>query len=253
MNRNLTDFVDRLSQAPDTCAARFETARFFDARGYPEIALGYTPEARRQAPHLPQRLCSDTLAVMYGNCGRESACAPPDLVKRRFSTSTRPFFWASGARDKHARARCNADNRWIWGERSWALDLGIASGLIVPLRATPAGLPGAFFIMSADDAATFESKMEDDGSVLQLAALAAHERLCDLRKSEMQDSRSLSARETECLLWLSRGLRNDRIAERMRISPATVELHIANARKKLKSSTREQALVKAVMMGAITP
>lgn len=64
---------------------------------------------------------------------------------------------------------------------------------------------------------------------------------------------NLTDREKECLMWLARGLRNDRIAEKLGIKPVTVELHIANARKKLDAETREQALALAVQIGAITP
>lgn len=63
----------------------------------------------------------------------------------------------------------------------------------------------------------------------------------------------LTERELECLLWLSRGLRNDRIAENMGIKPVTVQLHIDKAKKKLNAVTREQALSIAIQSGILTP
>jgi DNA-binding CsgD family transcriptional regulator len=63
----------------------------------------------------------------------------------------------------------------------------------------------------------------------------------------------LTTRERECLLWLAKGLRNDRISERMGISNPTVEMHLAHARQKLGASTREQALAKAVALRLISP
>jgi DNA-binding CsgD family transcriptional regulator len=46
-------------------------------------------------------------------------------------------------------------------------------------------------------------------------------------------------------------MRYDRIAERLGISRPTVELHLANARRKLGARTREQALAKAVALGLL--
>ncbi len=65
--------------------------------------------------------------------------------------------------------------------------------------------------------------------------------------------KGLTARERECLLWLSRGLRNDDIAEKLSLSRSTVEFHLVNVRRKLNASTREQALAIAVQGGLITP
>ncbi|MFC1673063.1 response regulator [Pseudomonadota bacterium] len=61
----------------------------------------------------------------------------------------------------------------------------------------------------------------------------------------------LTEREKECLLWLARGLRNDRISEKLGIKPVTVQLHIDKAKKKLHAATREQALSIAIQIGAV--
>lgn len=63
----------------------------------------------------------------------------------------------------------------------------------------------------------------------------------------------LSRREIECLEWVARGLQDDRIAARLNISRSTVRLHISTARRKLKARTREQALVRAVLLKLIAP
>ena len=61
----------------------------------------------------------------------------------------------------------------------------------------------------------------------------------------------LTEREREALGLLADGHRNDRIAHRMSISVSTVEMHMANARRKLGARTREQALVEAIRRGLI--
>lgn len=72
-------------------------------------------------------------------------------------------------------------------------------------------------------------------------------------KSEMQNSVHLTDREIDCLVWLARGLRNDMISARLGIRPATVEMHLSNARRKLAAATREQALVIAIQLGLVVP
>ena len=74
-----------------------------------------------------------------------------------------------------------------------------------------------------------------------------------LRAGEDTGDISLTTRERECLSLLARGMRNDRIAEELDVSMVTVEFHLANARRKLNSATREQALAIAVQMGLVTP
>lgn len=64
---------------------------------------------------------------------------------------------------------------------------------------------------------------------------------------------SLSGRERDCLSYLAIGLRADEIAFRLRISPKTLETYIFNAKKKLRARTRDHAVAKALMLGAIQP
>ena len=63
----------------------------------------------------------------------------------------------------------------------------------------------------------------------------------------------LSPREIECLEWLARGYQDGRIAGQLNLSRSTVRLHLANARRKLKAKTREQALVRALQWRLIVP
>ena len=66
------------------------------------------------------------------------------------------------------------------------------------------------------------------------------------------NAEGITPRETEVLKWLSQGLRNDRVAERMNVTPATVNFHVGSIKKKLGARTREQALVIAMHKGIFT-
>ncbi|WP_299024353.1 LuxR C-terminal-related transcriptional regulator [uncultured Sulfitobacter sp.] len=62
----------------------------------------------------------------------------------------------------------------------------------------------------------------------------------------------LSARETDVLRWLACGFRNDQIALKAGIAEVTVRKHLLSARRKLRASTREQAVAIAIRDGWIT-
>jgi DNA-binding CsgD family transcriptional regulator len=61
-----------------------------------------------------------------------------------------------------------------------------------------------------------------------------------------RDKLQLSPREAEVLRWLSEGFRNDRIAEKMGVTVATVRFHVTSAKRKLGARTREQAVAVAI-------
>ena len=61
----------------------------------------------------------------------------------------------------------------------------------------------------------------------------------------------LSPRETDVLGRFAQGLRPDRIADRMGLSKRTVDMHAANARRKLHARTVAEAVAKAVRRGLI--
>jgi DNA-binding CsgD family transcriptional regulator len=69
----------------------------------------------------------------------------------------------------------------------------------------------------------------------------------------LPDKPSLSQREIECLSLLAAGYRADRISEILAISRPTVDFHFKSATRKLKSTTREQALARAVALGLVVP
>ncbi len=68
-----------------------------------------------------------------------------------------------------------------------------------------------------------------------------------------QDIQALSNRERQCLREMALGKRVQAIAEAIGIAPVTVELHLRNARLKLRASTNPEAVAKAIGLGLIDP
>jgi DNA-binding CsgD family transcriptional regulator len=65
--------------------------------------------------------------------------------------------------------------------------------------------------------------------------------------------REPSAREREVLALLAEGATDGQIAERLELSPATVQTHVRNAKAKLGARTRAQAVAMALQRGLIGP
>lgn len=101
------------------------------------------------------------------------------------------------------------------------------------------------------DRAEFERLYADRGAVMQLVGIGAFNRLRALANEEEAVRIGITERETECLLWLSRGLQYDQIADRLGLRTVTVEFHIAKAKRKLNARTREQALITALQLNLL--
>jgi DNA-binding CsgD family transcriptional regulator len=62
-----------------------------------------------------------------------------------------------------------------------------------------------------------------------------------------------TAREREVLAMLATGATDGEIADRLGLSPATVQTHVRNAKTKLGARNRTQAVALAVAQGLIAP
>jgi DNA-binding CsgD family transcriptional regulator len=71
--------------------------------------------------------------------------------------------------------------------------------------------------------------------------------------SEPRPITPLSARETECLLWVSRGKSSVDIGQIVGLSPRTVDSYLEKTCAKLRVRTRIEAVAVAVRAGIIDP
>lgn len=64
---------------------------------------------------------------------------------------------------------------------------------------------------------------------------------------------ALTPREVECLKWSVTGKSSWAIGQILHCTEAAVNFHFANIRRKFSTTSRRQALIKAIRMGIITP
>ena len=67
-----------------------------------------------------------------------------------------------------------------------------------------------------------------------------------------RDAAGLTARQAEVLQLLDEGLSNIEIADRLFVSPRTIEHHVSAVLAKLDASTREEAVTQAHSEGLLT-
>lgn len=112
-------------------------------------------------------------------------------------------------------------------------------GLVVPL----ADLEGRRYAMIFSGLESGELACNHE---LVTAALGFFERYVFVTGESGADERSLSAREIECLAWISEGKTSLDVATILGISPHTVNHYLNNAQEKLCASNRTQAVAIAL-------
>jgi DNA-binding CsgD family transcriptional regulator len=85
----------------------------------------------------------------------------------------------------------------------------------------------------------------------RLRALGARDIPRGPRPATRRNAAGLTARESQVLALVAEGLRNAEIAQRLFLSPRTVETHVSAVLGKLEADTRAEAAAKAVRFGLL--
>ncbi len=114
-----------------------------------------------------------------------------------------------------------------------------SNGLVVPLRDGTAAVAMATLIGAKPALSPLASDK------IKLAVHAGWHRAQELRSgTSTAGTPSLTARELECLTWVSRGKTDQEVARIIAVAPRTVRFHIDNAKAKLNVETRVQAVAR---------
>ena len=172
-----------------------------------------------------------------------------DHIRSHCERRVEPIFWGvdvdSGNPAVHPKAQeCS---------RIALEGFGLRNAVVFPVHVPNRKLGGGVSFGVGCDSLEFRKLLQDIQPTLHVAAMAAHVKMQSLLIRETAESVRLSNRERECLLWLAKGLRTARIAERLYIKDVSVIFYVGKAKKKLGVFTREQAVAKAIMLGIIEP
>jgi DNA-binding CsgD family transcriptional regulator len=165
-----------------------------------------------------------------------------DPVVRRTPTMPGPFRW-----DRLAQLfRLEPGERLVLSE---AYEAGLKHGVSVPLFGAWGRVAVVSFASSRDD-------VDEERRLSHLNALAAqfHVAFSEIAH-KVENGRpvvQLSPRERDCLSWAAEGKSSWDISIILAISENTVNFHIKNAMKKLRTTSRMVAVVKAIRLNLIS-
>lgn len=132
---------------------------------------------------------------------------------------------------------------------------GLRHGVALPMHG-PCGEFGVLCFASASlpDAARRAASLAalPKLSLIRDYAMASVAQLRDVGACHAEPPR-LTRRELEVLQWVTVGKSSWEIAKITNCSEATVNFHLANVRQKFNVNTRQQAVVKAITLGLISP
>jgi LuxR family quorum-sensing transcriptional regulator LasR len=161
------------------------------------------------------------------------------------TTSSLPIVWAPQTFHK-------PDERNLYERAS---EFGIRAGVTFPIHG-PAGEFGVIsFAGDARPDRDFNRVVAENMPALSLVrdyAFASSIKFFNANDAHEQAPR-LTRRELEVLNWVMAGKSSWEIARITNCSEATINFHMANVRQKFNVNTRQQAVVKAISLGLITP
>jgi len=156
-------------------------------------------------------------------------------INRAARTRARTFVWSDIYQGDSAALK-------MWGMLS---DFGCHDGIAVPCHGTDGhvGVVSLAFERLGDLAPAERRGIE-------YAALMAHQRLRELNPpTRHQPLKTLTPRERDCLGFVAAGKTDWEISVILSISQATVHSHVENAKRKLESRSRAQAVARFVYLG----
>lgn len=205
--------------------------------------------------------------VLYGVVGSHQARLETAFVQSNYSSSWRERYDADRLHyvDPTVTHCLHSSLPIVWEAETFkgphqrafyeeACAYGIRSGVTFPIH----GPHGEFGVVSfASDAPPDKKEIGNQMPALALIRDYAFESSLKFintgRAGDETEKPRLTRRELEVLRWVMVGKSSWEISKITSCSEATVNFHIANVRQKFGVSTRQQALVKAIRMGILTP
>lgn len=127
-----------------------------------------------------------------------------------------------------------------------AEEAGLNNGVGIPIR-YDSEKKALLSMVSEDQAEELDKTFKKYQSDLHLLGLIYHQRVQDMMQKESFSAVKLTNREKEVLKWAALGKTSWETSCILNISERTVNFHIENSRKKLASSSKQHAVITAVM------
>ena len=130
---------------------------------------------------------------------------------------------------------------------------GLTDGVTIPCRSSDSYAGLSFAGPELSDSG-LRDRLSLYGPILANHLLDNFRRIkAGTREPTRSASDELTLREAECLLWAGEGKTAWEISQILAIAERTVVFHLTNATTKLKASSRQHAVSKAILSGVLRP
>jgi LuxR family quorum-sensing transcriptional regulator LasR len=136
-----------------------------------------------------------------------------------------------------------------------ACGYGLRSGVTLPIHGVRGELGALCFVTDVKPDQRFQRDTNLNISELSCLRDFIFETSLQFMKSScaMEKPASITRRELECLKWSAAGKSSWEIGQILHCSEATANFHFSNLRRKFNTTTRRQAVIKAISLGLIHP
>ena len=247
MQRDLQDFIADVSSCGTSGEMTALMRRFVQSVGFSSfnyVAGRLIRATGRSAPpsfdNIPRYM--STWSTEWIGHYTESGYFAHDPVLRRSLMSALPVDWCAVERRKPIEKQIIGDAR----------DAGLSNGVSFPVHG-PLAEFGVISVTSDGSDRDFKKTLAHYKHLLQVASIYLHEAAFNVRRKEpgVGPEQSLTQRETECLVWTTRGKTAGDISDILTISEHTVRFHINNAMRKLGVYSKTHAAAKSMQLGLI--
>jgi len=126
-------------------------------------------------------------------------------------------------------------------------DIDIQSGVSIPIHGPGRGFSMLSLLrLSAEKETVIHGEMEATLQLLSTHLTSFFQRQCPVNATPR-----LTSRETDCLSWTARGKTALEIGKILSISERTVRFHLNNTTQKFKVTSKHEAVLRAVEVGAL--
>lgn len=242
----LGDLLDALSAARTTARRWDALTRFMDGHGADVINYAVLNTLEFSRADAPVTQFSNMRVDWIDHYLAERMDLSDPHVRYAREGNLAPYRW-----DERSTALLeSADERNVL---SLAAEAGLRSqiSMFAPDSHGSGEPNGGMTIGSALHSREYFSAVAGKEEMMLNAAMLFHNSVIGEVRREQVGARPLTERERDCMSHVVLGLKSARIAEKMGLCEATVEMHLRNIRLKLKAMTTAQAVARAMIFGDV--
>lgn len=245
INYNIHAFLNELASATIPSEADECLSKAIKALGFKKFAYTYYGDDFHSSKKLRYNFSSKALKKWhdhYHYLNYEDV----DIIGKQVKTSLLPIIWDVAEQEQITKGK----TKQLFTN---ALTFGLGRGISIPIY----GPNNQFSILSIHEETEKKNILENPEitSLLHSYALYYHDTMTHVLVHNIRSHEKsiLTKRELQCLTLASRNLTAQETAEKLHIKKRTVDFHIENVNKKLKTKNKFESIQLAISKHLIEP